>query len=90
MPAIAYQYPPEIAALREAITGFIRTEVIPRHEKHRAMFEDPHKAYDERGLYSAAHRALIDEVRAASAAPPRPPRPADPPRARRAPTRPHP
>ncbi len=68
MPAIAYQYPPEIAALREAITGFIRTEVIPRHEKHRAMFEDPHKAYDERGLYSAAHRALIDEVRAASAA----------------------
>jgi acyl-CoA dehydrogenase len=67
MSAIAYQYPPEIAALRESITGFVRTEVVPRHEKHRALFEDPHKAYDAHGLRSAAHRALIAEVRTASA-----------------------
>lgn len=68
MPAIAYQYAPEILALRDAITGFIRAEVVPRHERNRALFEDPHLAYDHRGLHTLAFRKLALEVREASAA----------------------
>lgn len=68
MPAIAYQYEPEILALRDAITGFIRAEVVPRHECNRALFEDPHLAYDHRGLHTPAFRQLALEVRQASAA----------------------
>ncbi|MBR0652007.1 acyl-CoA dehydrogenase family protein [Roseomonas terrae] len=67
MPAIAYQYPEEISALREAITGFIRAEVIPRHDRNRSLFEDPHLAYDSRGLFTPAMRQLALEVRTTAA-----------------------
>lgn len=38
MPAIAFEYPEEILAVREGITDFIRKEVLPRHEKYKDLF----------------------------------------------------
>ena len=66
MSAIAYEYPPEIAALRDGIVSFIRAEVIPRHEKNAELFGNPRKVYDDKGAYVPRVLELIREVRMAS------------------------
>jgi len=66
MPAIAFEYPEELAALREGITAFIRAEVIPRHEKNADLFENPRKVFDDRGAFTPRVLDLIREVRMAS------------------------
>lgn len=38
MPAIAYEYPAEIAAIREGLERFVRTEVMPRHHDNAELF----------------------------------------------------
>jgi len=65
--AIAFEYPDEIQAIREGLDGFIRKEVISRHEKHASIFEDERKLYTAEGRYNADVLALIRDVRMAAA-----------------------
>lgn len=67
MPAIAFEYPEEVLALREGITDFIRKEVLPRHEKHHDLFEDQRRKYLPDGRWSDETWAVIGEIRRASA-----------------------
>lgn len=63
MPAIAFEYPEEILAVREGITDFIRKEVLPRHEKYKDLFSDERRKYEPDGRWSAAVWEIISEVR---------------------------
>ncbi len=67
MTAIAFDYPHEIAALREGIAGFIRAEVISRHERNNDLLSNPRRKYTEQGAYTPQVLALIQEVRMAAA-----------------------
>lgn len=67
MPAIAFELPEEVREARDGVAAFARAEVIPRHEKHRALFEEPRKLYREDGRFSDETVALIREVRRAAA-----------------------
>jgi acyl-CoA dehydrogenase len=67
MTAIAFDYPDEIAALREGLAGFVRQEVIARHEKHAALLDNERRRYSENGNYVPEVVELIREVRMASA-----------------------
>lgn len=67
MPAIAFELPEEIREARDGVAAFARAEVIPRHEKHREMFDDPRRLYREDGRFSDDAVALIREVRRAAA-----------------------
>jgi len=65
--AIATPLPDDVAAAREAIVTFAEREVFPRHEQHRALFEDPRTLYRDDGRFTDPALALIREVRMASA-----------------------
>ena len=67
MSAIAIDLPADVTAARDGIVAFAEQEVLPRHERHKALFEDPRKLYREDGRFSDALLALIREVRTASA-----------------------
>ncbi|HEY5647846.1 MAG TPA: acyl-CoA dehydrogenase [Pseudomonadales bacterium] len=67
MSAIAFDLPEEVAAARDGLIAFADQEVIPRHERHRALFEDPRRLYREDGRFSDALIELIREVRMAAA-----------------------
>lgn len=67
MSAIAWDLPDDIRAVREGLIDFARKEVLPRHEAHRALFEDPRRLYREDGRFSDALKGLIGEVRRAAA-----------------------
>jgi alkylation response protein AidB-like acyl-CoA dehydrogenase len=67
MPAIAFELPEEIRQARDGVAAFARAEVLPRHEKHRALLEDPRRLYREDGRFSDETVALIGEVRRAAA-----------------------
>jgi acyl-CoA dehydrogenase len=67
MPAIAFEYPEELTALREGIEAFIKAEVKPRHDRNAEIFENPRRIYDDRGAYTPRVLELIREVRMASA-----------------------
>lgn len=67
MPAIAYEYPEEILALREGVAAFVRAEVIPRHERHAALLSDTRSKYTAEGAYTTPVLELIREVRIAAA-----------------------
>nr|WP_301287405.1 acyl-CoA dehydrogenase family protein [Sphingobium sp. OAS761] len=54
-------------AVREGLAAFAESEVIPRHEANRDLFENPRRLYDENGLFSDRLLKLITEVRTASA-----------------------
>ena len=41
MTAIAIELPADVRAARDGIVAFAEQEVIPRHERHRALFENP-------------------------------------------------
>lgn len=62
-----FAYPDEIEEIRRGITTFVQREVIPRHEAHLKLFEDPRQFYGADGRHSAGVRALVREVRMASA-----------------------
>lgn len=66
MSAIAFDLPPDIREACDGLTAFARAEVMPRHEKHRALLEDPRKLYREDGRFSDEAVALIREVRRAA------------------------
>lgn len=67
MSAIAFELPGEVVSARDGILAFAKQEVIPRHERNRAFFEDPRKLYREDGVLSDKAVGLIREVRSASA-----------------------
>lgn len=67
MAAIAFDLPDSVNQVREGIHAFARQEVIPRHERNRDLLENPRLKYDQDGRLSAPVRALIREVRMASA-----------------------
>jgi alkylation response protein AidB-like acyl-CoA dehydrogenase len=67
MSAIAFELPPEVREACAGLEAFARAEVMPRHEKHRALLEDPRKLYREDGRFSDQAVALIREVRRAAA-----------------------
>ena len=67
MTAIAFDYPPEIEALREGIAAFVRREVIGRHERHADILDDPRKCYAPDGRYAPEVIEIIREIRMASA-----------------------
>ena len=67
MSAIAWELPEEVRAVREGLIDFARKEVLPRHDKHRDLFENPRRLYREDGRFSDELKGLIGEVRRASA-----------------------
>jgi acyl-CoA dehydrogenase len=67
MPAIAWDLPDDVRDVREGLVAFARAEILPRHEAHRELFEDPRRLYREDGRFSDALRSLIGDVRRAAA-----------------------
>ncbi len=67
MSAIAWELPEEIRAVREGLLEFARQEVLTRHDRHRALFENPRRLYREDGRFSDELKGLIGEVRRAAA-----------------------
>jgi len=65
--AIAIDLPVEVMAARDGIVAFAEREVIPRHQAHQMLFEDPRALYREDGRFSDALLSVIREVRTAAA-----------------------
>jgi acyl-CoA dehydrogenase len=67
LPAIAAPEGDDLAAIREGIAAFTRTEVIERFERHAHLFDDAHAQYAPDGRFRPEVLALMKEVRQASA-----------------------
>ena len=67
MSAIAWPLPEDVRAVRDGLLDFARKEVLPRHDKHHDLFENPRRLYREDGRFSDELKGLISEVRRASA-----------------------
>jgi acyl-CoA dehydrogenase len=67
MRSIAFDIPDDVMAMRDGIKAFVRSEVIPRHEKHHDLLSDQRLLYQPDGRYCDEVLALIREVRVASA-----------------------
>jgi hypothetical protein len=52
--AIAWELPDDIRAVRDGLLDFARKEILPRHQAHRDLFEDPRRLYREDGRFSDA------------------------------------
>jgi len=65
--AIGFEIPVDIRRIVAGLERFVRAEVLPRHEKHAGLLDDPRKRYTPDGRYVPAVVDLIQEVRAASA-----------------------
>ncbi len=66
MGAIAFELPPEVREACDGLTAFARAEIMPRHDQHRRLLEDPRKLYREDGRFSDQTVSLIREVRKAA------------------------
>ena len=67
MPAIALDLPEEVRNARDGVIAFARKEVLPRHQTHHDLFENPRLLYREDGRFSDAALVLINQVRRAAA-----------------------
>lgn len=67
MGSIAFDIPAEIVAIGEAVTAFVKREVLPRHARHAALLDDHRARYAADGRYADEVYAIIREVRMASA-----------------------
>ncbi|HEY4168710.1 MAG TPA: acyl-CoA dehydrogenase family protein [Reyranella sp.] len=67
MSAIAWELPEEVRAVRDGLIDFARKEVLPHHDRHHDLFENPRRLYREDGRFSDELKGLIGEVRRASA-----------------------
>lgn len=63
MTALAATYPDDIAAMLEGLTSFLRRVVIPAHEKHAHVLDNPRRRYDSDGRTSAETWKIVSEVR---------------------------
>ena len=52
MSAIAWELPEDVRAVRDGLIDFACKEVLPRHDKHRELFENPRLLYREDGRFS--------------------------------------
>ena len=52
MTAIATPLPEDICAVRDGLLAFVESEVIPRHERNKALFENPRQLFAEDGRFS--------------------------------------
>ena len=68
MSAIGFQLPEDVVAVRDGVMRFVEAEVLPRLERNHALLNDPRLTYAADGRYAPEVRALIREVRMASAA----------------------
>jgi acyl-CoA dehydrogenase len=68
MSAIASDLPPEVQSAVDGIEAFARAEILPLHETHRALLENPRLAWREDGRHADAVVALITQVRQRAAA----------------------
>ncbi|PRZ44282.1 acyl-CoA dehydrogenase [Antricoccus suffuscus] len=59
--------PDYLADLVSGLDGFVRKEVIGRHETHRALLEDPRQHYDNDGRLVPEVVQIIRDIRMASA-----------------------
>jgi alkylation response protein AidB-like acyl-CoA dehydrogenase len=66
MSAIAIELPEDVRMARDGILAFAEQEILPRHAKHQAFFENPRALYDEDGRFSDDLQELISEVRQTS------------------------
>lgn len=66
MTAIAFEYPDEIVTMLDALDRFIKTEILPRHERHAELFADTRRKYLPDGKFSPEVWDIIGEVRKAS------------------------
>ncbi|WP_416897822.1 MAG: acyl-CoA dehydrogenase family protein [Minwuia sp.] len=66
MAAIAFELPDDVKDVVEGLLAFARSEVVPRHEKHRELLEDGRRRYAEDGRIAPDVQALIREVRMAA------------------------
>ena len=66
MPAIAFEYPDEVRAIREGLTSFLRSEVVARHERHAAILDDERQLYTEDGRYRPEVLEMIRDIRMAA------------------------
>ena len=67
MTAIAEPLPAGIGDFRDRVLGFAEREVLPLHERHGELLDDPRGRYDASGRLRPEVVALIREVRTASA-----------------------
>jgi acyl-CoA dehydrogenase len=67
MSAVAFELPADVIAVRDGLLRFVEAEVVPRYERNHHLLNDARELFDARGAYSAPVRALIREVRMASA-----------------------
>lgn len=67
MAAIGFDLPEEVRAVRDGVLRFVRSEVLPRYERHHDLLTDGRKLYGEDGRYVPEVRELIREVRMRSA-----------------------
>jgi acyl-CoA dehydrogenase len=68
MSAIAIDLPPDVQAAADGIEAFARAEILPLHDDHRALLENPRLAWREDGRHADAVVALIGQVRQRAAA----------------------
>lgn len=68
MSAIGFQLPEDVVAVCDGVMRFVEAEVLPRLERNHALLNDPRLTYAADGRYAPEVRALIREVRMASAA----------------------
>lgn len=67
VPAIAFDYPDDVRAACEGLAGFLRTEVIARHERLGEKLHEDRFLYDDDGKYRPEVQEQIREVRMAAA-----------------------
>jgi len=63
VPAIGFEYPDDIKAVRESIGSFVERVVIPTHEKHADLLGNSRLRYDENGRTTPEVWKVMGEVR---------------------------
>ena len=66
MSTIAFDIPDDIRALCDGLTGFLKAEVIARHDRHHELLGNSRRTYGEDGCYVPEVIELIREVRMAA------------------------
>ena len=64
---IAFDLPADVLSVRDGVLRFVEREVAPRVARHHGLLADARRLYDGKGAYAPEVRALIREVRMASA-----------------------
>ncbi len=67
LPSIGFDLPDELQGVIEGLERFAAREIIPRHERHAAILEDPRTRFAEDGSFSADVRAIVRDMRMTAA-----------------------